>query len=387
MIENEEKLVNLLKEAEKFEIGYNVKKQNFLSITNFPRYENVISDILAFYFHTEEEHKLKDLWLNCLLECYNDKSVKKINYNDLNVDRIIREQSTDERKRIDLFIVTDENIVIIENKIDSPLNNDLGKYYKKAKEYYHEHFDVMNDDEMESHITPILLTMKKETEFNDKKFINIIYEDLIKKIKQKMGSYIDEASTKWLIYMKEFINNLEEINRGYQMSDINIDFQQFLKNNEEELKHFLNDVLKKDINSKIDFIKEVYKKIKTTINQKIEIGTYNCYYDRLNGYFSLYINIKTQNGTIAIEPYVSREIPDIIKFTIWKRKVPSYSWNNELDVLKKSYKACKEDTDGSWGKVLRVGEYRFSSGDIEVEKFANEIIEVFEKLMKLYEIK
>ena len=46
-----------------------VKEPTFLDVARFPRYENVISNILAFLFDTRT-HGFSDLWLTSLLQCY-----------------------------------------------------------------------------------------------------------------------------------------------------------------------------------------------------------------------------------------------------------------------------------------------------------------------------
>ena len=64
-----ENLLSVLKKAGDIEIESRVK--TFFDVTGFPHYENVISNILAFFFDTNEEHGFKDLWLKSLFECYN----------------------------------------------------------------------------------------------------------------------------------------------------------------------------------------------------------------------------------------------------------------------------------------------------------------------------
>ncbi len=67
-----EKLSVALKKATDIEIKTRVK--TFFDVSGFPHYENVISNILAFFFDVNEEHGLKDLWLKSLFECYNIKA-------------------------------------------------------------------------------------------------------------------------------------------------------------------------------------------------------------------------------------------------------------------------------------------------------------------------
>ncbi|MGL4347252.1 MAG: PD-(D/E)XK nuclease family protein [Chitinophagaceae bacterium] len=97
----------------------------YLEIAGQPHYENVCSNILQFYFNTNEQHKLKDLLLKSLLSCLDDK------YKDYSFDsiHIEREHSTDNKKRIDLVVASCQDlVVVIENKIKHRVANDLKNY-------------------------------------------------------------------------------------------------------------------------------------------------------------------------------------------------------------------------------------------------------------------
>ena len=79
------------------------KAKTFFDVAGYPHYENVISNILAFFFNTREEHGLKDLWLKSLLDCYNYKAKMNICLGEF--EDIEREHSTEENKRLDIIIV------------------------------------------------------------------------------------------------------------------------------------------------------------------------------------------------------------------------------------------------------------------------------------------
>ena len=53
------KFENLLKEASNIVEKIPIKEKTFMDISGYPYYENVCSNILAFYFKPKEEHKLK----------------------------------------------------------------------------------------------------------------------------------------------------------------------------------------------------------------------------------------------------------------------------------------------------------------------------------------
>lgn len=376
----------LFEKIKQLNIDYQKPEQNFLSITNFPRYENVISDILAFYFNTEEQHCLKDVWVMSLLKCYKKyDDTKDVDFSLITTQEVIREQSTDERKRIDLCLITEQNIIIIENKIDSSPSNPWESYFNKAKQYYLENVENNSDiNEIKNKIIPILLTVKNEKEAQIDNFINITYEELFNKVRENIGFYLSNASEKWLIYMNEFMKNVDDINKGYQMNSINDNVQELLENNTQDIKNLLN-VLKDDSNAKVDYIKSTFEEFKKLNNKNFEIGTYNCYHDKLCGYLSMWINIKKGNDVIAIEPYVIR-CTNRIRLEIWNRakKDKNSNWNEEIEILKSDFESVKTGKNDRWGDVLLVKEYSFYSDHITPKDFAEILCKIAEKLSTKY---
>lgn len=74
--------------------------------------ENKVSDILAFLLDPKGNHCQADLYLKLFLNHFNIK----YEYNNV---KVIREKSTEEKKRIDIWISLDDNknVIAIENKI------------------------------------------------------------------------------------------------------------------------------------------------------------------------------------------------------------------------------------------------------------------------------
>lgn len=66
----------ILEESKKFKIEFKNEEPNYFSVSGYPHYENVISNILSFFFDYNEKHQLGDLWLKSLLNCYSKKKEK-----------------------------------------------------------------------------------------------------------------------------------------------------------------------------------------------------------------------------------------------------------------------------------------------------------------------
>src|SRR5690606_13304261 len=100
--------------------------KTFLDIAKQPHYENVMSNIYAFYFRINEAHKFKDLFVTSLLELINKETKQIDSFFDFNV---FTEFSVSDQKRIDILLHNDEQAIIIDNKVYHHLNNDLDVYY------------------------------------------------------------------------------------------------------------------------------------------------------------------------------------------------------------------------------------------------------------------
>ena len=303
-----EKLSAFLRKSANIEIKSKVK--TFFDVSGFPHYENVISNILAFFFDTNEEHGLKDLWLKSLLDCYNEKA--GTSFQPSNVEEIEREHSTEENKRLDIIISTDDTVIAIENKIYATPYNPFDMYHR----------EILNCYSGEKQIIEILLSLNKEenkrTEHNTI-FYNVTYKDLIGCVKQNLGNYIADANEKWLIFMKDVLNNIENLGERDSMNE---EWQKFLKEHIENLRKFFENY-SKDIQTKITFINNLAQRIDARLsenNWNLNHGTYNSKNsESFKGYFSLYIDIPIGEDTIVIEPYISRQNPVNLVLELWNR--------------------------------------------------------------------
>lgn len=94
-----------------------------MDITGVTHHENMWSDIYKFFFHEEESHHLNDLFIRSLEQLLGREDFLR----DFSVKR---ECVVDEDKRIDLLLYNEStrNAIIIENKVNHSLDNDLNLY-------------------------------------------------------------------------------------------------------------------------------------------------------------------------------------------------------------------------------------------------------------------
>lgn len=85
----------------------------FLDVAGFPHYENVISNIYAYYFDSKNTHGLDDLFLKSLIAVIRKKSdslidddpfAQRLQYLDDWGEWSVRREESVDRKRIDIVI-------------------------------------------------------------------------------------------------------------------------------------------------------------------------------------------------------------------------------------------------------------------------------------------
>lgn len=185
------------------------KPKTFLGIAKQPHYENVLSNIYAFYFNVNEVHKLKDLFVTSLLACIKTKleeqNIEKEAlqcFYDFDVET---EFSTNKGGRIDILLSNSEQAIIIENKVYHHIkNNDLDDYWYSVK--------IMPNDNNNKvgvvlSLHPIAQSVYNGFE-NSKHYINITHLELLEEVMSNSGNYVMQASEKYFTFLKDFYQNI-----------------------------------------------------------------------------------------------------------------------------------------------------------------------------------
>ncbi|MEG9430393.1 MAG: PD-(D/E)XK nuclease family protein [Christensenellaceae bacterium] len=358
----------VLRKSVDIEIKSRVK--TFFDVSGFPHYENVISNILAFFFDTNEEHGLKELWLKSLLDCYNERAGTSFQSGE--VEEIEREHSTDERKRLDIIISMEDTVIAIENKIYATPYNPFNMY----------HEEILNYCNGGKQIVEILLSLNKEenqqTKYNTT-FYNITYKNLIGKVKQNLGNYIVDANEKWLIFMKDVLNNIENLGARDSM---NGEWQKFLKDNGEYISKFF-DNYRKDIQTKLTFISDLSQKVNDKMsanNLKLSAETYHVKNSgSFTGYLSLYIDITKGEDIIVLEPYIMKNDPAYLVIALWNRKNKKYDYVEEISNLQDTFADIKVVDFSNWGKSLVLEKYDFEK-ELTLDVIAEKLLMIVNKI-------
>ena len=171
------------------------KPKTFLGIAKQPHYENVLSNLYAFYFDIKEEHGMYDLFISTFLEIIDIKGGgldKILNFNE---DFEVTTELATKEGRIDIFLESDYSAIIIENKVNHQLINDLDDYWKHS-------------GKSSRNKIGIVLSLKEISKINHVDFINITHLEFLTKVMENSGKYLSNANDKYMIFLKDFYQNI-----------------------------------------------------------------------------------------------------------------------------------------------------------------------------------
>jgi hypothetical protein len=192
------------------------KPKTFLGIAKQPHYENVLSNIYAFYFNVDEEHGFKDLFLSTLKIIISEKIDGK-NFDGFEDPFIETESRTKKDGRIDLLLQNKTSAIIIENKVYHHLNNDLDDYWESIQ--------IPSDKNKVGIILSLNTVNKsqyKQWESADH-YINITHLEFMERVMNNLDSYKQEASSKFIVFLEDFYQNIKNLSQSI-MNDKNLKF-------------------------------------------------------------------------------------------------------------------------------------------------------------------
>ena len=360
-------LKELLKKFNQLDLSKKNEKveKNVFEIAGYPHYENVISNILSFFFDTEEEHGFKDLWIKSLINCYLAKNnIKDISSDVISTKTIEREYSNGSDKRIDLLIDCSSFLILIENKIYASLYNDLDIYAEMANNY------LKNTDNEGVPILKIVLSLFMVDNIPQDDVINITYDELFTELEKNMDEY--QTSNKWGILSEDFI---ESIKRRKSNMKLDNKWIEFAVENTDDISSLI-DVYNKDCQMRFDFCKELWKKIKE-LDNNLHVGTYSG--GKNDPYYSVYLNIKlSDTTTVCIETYIMKkpskkayEDYDKVYVALWSRDRRTYDYLQRLVNITGVNNAEKHTSDG-WKEQYLLQILPVNS--INTDTLANDIV-------------
>lgn len=194
-------------------------RKSFIEIMGLSHLENVSSKTLAFFMDSKEQHNLNDLAINALFGALGESFPYQIH-----TKNIVLEKRT-QKGRIDLWVETDEHILVIENKIHHHANDN-------PFEDYVSHAQANNPKNKK--LIFILLVIK-EPEVTPENYIVITHFELSKQILKGLGQKSLQADQYYLTYLIDYISAIEKFNPHSEYAKMQMDIVNFYRNNREIL--------------------------------------------------------------------------------------------------------------------------------------------------------
>ena len=337
------------------------KETTYLEICKYPnrRFEEICSRILQFYFDPNKEHGFKDLFILSLFELI-EKTDRIPDIYGLNV---INEDNA-EGKRIDLLIYSNDFVIGIENKITANVNNPLDIYKNRIEQYN------------SKNVYKLLLSLYKISDANELSliknngFINIRYCEFFNKIKTKIGNYIGQCNLKYLTYLNDFMQTLENMEDNMPLNE---QLSNFFFDKKDEINGFIklydeyNEIIEK---KQFGRIKELLTRLKKDTKD-----------DKWWIYEEWDLGHNNEKVKIGIESYYEATRDNMCgKFIIYLTSWNLHDWNKyEKKILKDFPKKKMEKEDG---RVYLLVETIFNDDEELIIKKLIEYYNYYKSLLK-----
>ncbi len=260
------------------------QSESIFDIAGYPHYENVSSNILAFFLNPHNEHKLGELLLSSLLNLSGGSETHHVNV------KVNREVSTNKGSRLDIVIYTDNQIIGIENKIYHTLNNDLEDYSNSLNEW-------ATPDQL--HVVKVILSLRKEKESFG--FVCVTYDEFFSKIKERLGNYVSTSSQKWLLYLIDFMSTIEKLKGDAMELD---ESDKFFIENEDRISTL--------VNARNKFLSKLYSKV-IELKEKVEKPAV-CERQWIYAKSCLVHDFNLSGNSIAFDLYISPKGWELVLF-------------------------------------------------------------------------
>lgn len=204
----------------------------FLEIMGCENKEFISSNLLAFFLDNRKPHQLKDLCLKTLLSLYSPEYSDK-SFSVKHIDTEVVAYG----KRIDILIKTEDELIIIENKIFNDINNPFKEYEKYAK-------DQIKKSQKEGKaltLVEILLTLKlnkvqkQRLERSKTQFKPITHTDFLDKLKEPLVNH--QPTNNYILLLNQYIETMDKKNKNSLQHKTFEESANFIRANIEELEN------------------------------------------------------------------------------------------------------------------------------------------------------
>ena len=185
--------------------------RTFLEISGYAHYENVWSNVLAFFLDPEETHGFGTLFLSALLD---PSDAEEVELSCAEVESVEREVPTDGGNRIDIIVSCRKHLVAIENKV-----------FAAARNPFREYSSYVVDRAKKSGRKPLLyyLYLRTPDGAGLADFKPIGYAAYLNRLRDQLGRYAADTTSDYLVFALHFMRTIENLLKGSVMQERELD--------------------------------------------------------------------------------------------------------------------------------------------------------------------
>ena len=320
------------------------RPKTLLEISGYPHFENVASNILAFFFCPTEDHGFGSRVLRSLLSLVESQCDS-----DLLADfTIYREAVTSGGNRLDILAESSDLVIGVENKIFAPGYND----WKDYSDFLEQKANATGKPPIK-----IVLCLRKEGLDPDHGFRMISYDEFSECLLKNIGTELLDANPRYLALLLDFVNTMKNRKTGTHMDPNLVEF--FKKNLKTIVELYRQaENLRSELEQKTDELKQ---------DMKIPPGIRPRSYNKVEeGYDYFYSTV-----------YCEVDIPDgirlVLEVTVRRKEGDE---NDGWQIYAHARKGSQQQQVNDWLKKKKIPRLTQDSGDwIYAECPFNESVE------------
>lgn len=246
-----------------------IHKETLLDIAGIDHLENHWSDIYAYFFNQKASHGLSRLFIDSLQDILCSKT--RLSPLAMKTFSILRENGVQDEKgntkRIDLLLQTEDEAIIIENKVYAALYNRLDLYWSKP-------------NVPEENKRGIVLSLWA-TPVKSHGFVNITHEEFAHAIEKNLPKYFVNANPKALILLQDFIQNINNVTHSMNEEEVYFYFENREKINRlaeirKNVVSYIWETIEEEGNAKL--LKPLFRENGLKLSIKTKNNVNYCYY-------------------------------------------------------------------------------------------------------------
>lgn len=181
-------------------------------------HENPITELLAFFLNPNNKHQLEDCFYQGLITALKQyEQYKDFDFGEFK--QLSTQQVTTQGKFIDLWVETDNALIIVEVKVYHHQNNP----FKEYEAWANKKIDHQKRQDQEKRLISIVLCPNGKCTIAN--WLGLSYTQLATSTRKHVSQYaFNQTLNKWAVFAREFLLHLESFNHLLDIDMIRLNF-------------------------------------------------------------------------------------------------------------------------------------------------------------------